>query len=366
MAGPILSADLVRRFPGGPPIEARLALDLGGGEVLGLFGPSGAGKTTILRCLAGLERPDEGRIVAGDEVWLDASRRVAVPPQRRRIGYLPQGYALFPHLSVCDNLAYGIDGLDRRARERRVGELVELLGLAGLEERRPGELSGGQQQRVALGRALARQPLLLLLDEPLSALDAPTREELRLELRRLLERLRIPAIVVTHDRTEALVLADRLAVVVDGRIRQEGPALEVFARPADPDVARIVGADAIAHGVVEASAGGLAVVAIGERRLVAPSELPAGAAVLVTLRPEDVTLVRAVAALAGLSARNRLPGRVVGVEPLGPLVRVRLDCGFELRALVTRDAFADLGVGIGVPLDGVVKASAIHLIPVAA
>ncbi len=364
MARRILSVDLERRYARGPTIAAHFELDLDAGEVLVLFGPSGAGKTTILRCLAGLERPDRGTIVAAGRRWVDVARRIFEPPQTRRIGYLPQGSALFPHLSVAENVAFGVEGRAASERDGQVRSLLALLGLRGLEGRRPAELSGGQARRVALARALARRPLLLLLDEPLSALDAPTREELRLELRGQLERFGTPTVLVTHDRTEALVLADRVAVIVEGAVRQVGATADVFARPADPAVARIVGVDTLVPGTVRSARGGLATVEVGGRELVAVSELAPGSAVLVSLRPEDVLLVPAGHQLDGHSARNRLEGRVVTVEPLGALVRVGLDAGFPLRALVTRQAFEELGAGPGRELVALVKAPAVHLIAV--
>lgn len=364
MARRILSVDLERRYARGPTIAAHFELDLDAGEVLVLFGPSGAGKTTILRCLAGLERPDRGTIVAAGRRWVDVARGIFEPPQTRRIGYLPQGSALFPHLSVAENVAFGVEGHAASERDGQVRSLLALLGLRGLEGRRPAELSGGQARRVALARALARRPLLLLLDEPLSALDAPTREELRLELRGQLERFGTPTVLVTHDRTEALVLADRVAVIVEGAVRQVGATADVFARPADPAVARIVGVDTLVPGRVRSARDGLATVEVGGRELVAVSELAPGSAVLVSLRPEDVLLVPAGHQLDGHSARNRLEGRVVTVEPLGALVRVGLDAGFPLRALVTRQAFEELGAGPGRELVALVKAPAVHLIAV--
>ncbi|MFZ5852945.1 MAG: ABC transporter ATP-binding protein [Chloroflexota bacterium] len=364
MARRILSVDLERRFARGPTIAARFELDLDAGEVLALFGPSGAGKTTILRCLAGLDRPDRGTIVAAGQRWVDVAGGVFAPPQARRIGYLPQGSALFPHLSVAANVAFGVPGHAAPEHDDQIRTLLALLGLRGLERRRPAELSGGQARRVALARALARRPLLLLLDEPLSALDLPTREELRRELRAQLERFGTPTVLVTHDRTEALVLADRVAVILEGAVRQVGPTADVFARPADPAVARIVGVDTLVPGTVRAARDGLATVEVGGRELVAVSDLAPGSAVLVSLRPEDVLLVPAGHQLDGLSARNRLEGRVVAVEPLGALVRVGLDVGFPLRALVTRQAFDELGAGPGRALVALVKAPAVHLIAV--
>jgi molybdate transport system ATP-binding protein len=237
-----LTFDIVRRFRRGPVIRARASWPLEGEQVTVLFGPSGAGKTTLLRALAGLDRPEAGAITFAGETWFDAARRVHVPPQARGVGMLFQEYALFPHLTVAGNVAFGLSGRPRAERRARVEELAASFEIADLLHSRPGELSGGQRQRVALARALAPRPRLLLLDEPLSALDAPTREALRAELRQLLERTGVPAVVVTHSRTEARALGHRLAVIVGGAIRQVGPVEDVLAAPADAEVARAVGA----------------------------------------------------------------------------------------------------------------------------
>jgi molybdate transport system ATP-binding protein len=238
---PFLTAEIERRFAGGAVIRATLEQPIGGFSVTALVGPSGCGKTTVLRCLAGLDAPERGWVTFGDGVWFDAARRINLPPQSRAIGYLFQEYALFPHLTVFENVAFGLERVARTEKRRRVGELIAMLQLGGLEGRFPRQLSGGQQQRVALARTVAPRPRLLLLDEPLSALDAPTRAELRGELRRVLSQWAIPTIVVTHDAVEVRALADQAVVMFEGAIRQRGPVDEIFSRPADADVARIVG-----------------------------------------------------------------------------------------------------------------------------
>lgn len=197
-------------YPRGAVIEGNFRFPLGKRHVIALTGPSGSGKTTLLRCLAGLERPVSGSIRAGDEIWYDSERRIHQSPQQRDIGYLFQEYALLPHLSVANNIGYGLRSLSAAARRTRIGDLLERFHLTGLADRRIREISGGQQQRVALARALARKPRLLLLDEPLSALDAGLRAELRTELDRLLHTLDIPTILVTHERSEADALADEV------------------------------------------------------------------------------------------------------------------------------------------------------------
>jgi molybdate transport system ATP-binding protein len=219
-------------------------------KLVALFGPSGAGKTLTLQALAGLSRPDAGRIVVDGRVLFDSERGIDLPPRERRLGYVFQGYALFPHLSVADNVAFGLHGRPRAERRRRAGEVMERLGLGGLERRRPRELSGGQQQRVALGRALATDPALVLLDEPLSALDLPLRRALRDELRATLADWGAAAVVVTHDFTEAYRLGDRIIVYAGGRVIQSAPRAELLWQPASEAVARVMGLQNVLEGVV--------------------------------------------------------------------------------------------------------------------
>ncbi|MFN8544429.1 MAG: ABC transporter ATP-binding protein [Candidatus Binatia bacterium] len=352
-----LVADFTKTFPSGATVSAALRVDPEAGLVTVLFGPSGSGKTTILRCLAGLERPEQGHVRFGDAVWSDAARGVWCPPQERRVGYLFQDFALFPHLTVAQNVAYGARGAGRA----RMAERLAPFGLAGLERRHPGQLSGGQQQRVALARALASDPCLLLLDEPLSALDAPAREPLRRELRRVLTSCGIPAVVVTHDRVEALTLGDRLVVIIDGHTRQSGPVHEVFTRPADLSVARTVGVETVVPARVVGRSDGLLTVEAGAARLATCDPGGVDGAVFVCIRAEDVMLERG--AEGRTSARNHLAGRVVALAPEGPLVRVTVECGFQLSALVTRPARDDLGLAVGEAITAVVKATAIHVIP---
>jgi molybdate transport system ATP-binding protein len=356
-----LTADFEKRFVGGPVVRAGLQCPTDAFAVTVLFGPSGSGKTTILRCLAGLERPERGTIRCGEETWFEASRGICLPPQRRGIGYLFQEYALFPHLTVAGNVAYGLGGVGEPERGRRLEQMIGLLDLAGLEGRYPRQLSGGQQQRVALARALVRRPRLLLLDEPLSALDTPTREQLRRQLRRLLAELRLPGVLVTHDRLEALALGDRVVVLDRGRVRQSGPVHEVFRKPADLDVARIVGVDTVEPGTVLRAADGLATVAVGPAQVVALAPEPVGGEVYVCVHAEEVILEKGAAAQS--SARNRLTGRIEALHPEGPMVRARIDCGFSLMALVTRQAAEELGLREGEGITARVKAPAIHLIP---
>ncbi len=357
-----LTFDFERRFPRGPTIRARALIPLDGGLVTVLFGPSGSGKTTVLRALAGLDTPDAGTIAHDGETWLDRARGVAVPPQRRRVGLLFQEYALFPHLDVAGNVAYGLHALPRAAREARVREVAARLRIEpSLLERRPAQLSGGQRQRVALARALAPSPRLLLLDEPLSALDAPSREELRGELRRALDAAGVPAILVTHDRVEALALGDRMMVMVEGAVRQVGPVHEVFSTPADVEIARVVGTENVVPVTLARRADGLAVVRAGPVELVGID--PGGLAqdAYACIRAEEIVLEEAPGAPS--SAQNLLAGVVSQRSEEGPLVRIRLDCGIPLVALVTRPSAERLGLVPGRRVAALVKAQAVKLVP---
>jgi molybdate transport system ATP-binding protein len=350
-----LSVDVRKRHAGGPEIAAALRLPLGKHSVTVLFGPSGAGKTTVLRLIAGLDTPDAGSIRCGDEVWYDGARGIRMPPQNRRVGYLSQDYAIFPHLTVRGNVAYG-------ARGWEVQGLLARFDLSDLAERYPRQLSGGQLQRVALARALAAQPRLLLLDEPLSALDAPTRLRMRGDLRQLLAGVQVPAIVVTHDRTEALALGDTIAIMIDGKLRQAGAVDSVFDSPADADVAAAVGVETICPAHVVSRSAGLVTVEIGGAHLVAVDTAGASADVFACIRAESVTIERNPSGNP-TSARNHLPARIVSLIPEGPLARVTLDCGFRLTAIVTRQSEEEMRLQEGEQVTAVVKATSIRIVP---
>lgn len=356
-----IRADFEKTYDGGPSIGISLRLPVGRSHVLVLFGPSGSGKTTVLRCLAGLERPSRGRISFAGETWCDREAGIQASPQARTIGYLFQDYALFPHLTVAGNITYALKSFRATERARRVEKMLQLLQLQGLEDRRPAQLSGGQQQRVALARVLVRQPRLLLLDEPLSALDAPTREQVRGELRGILEGLGIPTICVTHDWVEALALGDEVAVMDKGRLLQVGPPDEVFSRPANADVAAIVGVETVVTGHIADRKDDLVALDVGGVRIWAIEASGRGGEFYLCIRAEDVTLE--MGTRPSSSARNHLAGRVTDIRPAGPVSRITINCGFALSALVTRQAAQDLHLAPGLPVTATVKASAIHLIP---
>ena len=245
--------DLVKVFPGDVYAVNHVSLTIPQGQFVTLLGPSGCGKTTTLNCIAGLEQPDGGRITVGDVVLTDVSRRVILPPERRGLGMVFQSYALWPHMTVYDNLAFGLKlrkvrGPDIRTR---IGEVLDLVGLGALAQRYPFQLSGGQQQRVALARAVVARPRVLLLDEPLSNLDAKVREQARFWLREFQQRLGITTVYVTHDQAEALAISDLVAVMSDGRLLQYAPPHEVYERPISRFVADFIGQTSFLRAVVE-------------------------------------------------------------------------------------------------------------------
>lgn len=354
-----LVATFEKRFAGDATITAGLSLPAGF-SVTTLFGPSGCGKTTVLRCLAGLERPNEGSIRAAGKVWFDSQQKICLTPQQRDIGFLFQDYALFPHLSVIENIAFGLSHCSRHERDQRVAEMVQMFDLKGLESRRTHQISGGQQQRVALARVLVRRPRLLLLDEPLSALDATLREQLRIELRRRLSLFQIPVIVVTHDRVEAIALSDHLVIMEGGQIRQSGPVEQVITRPSDLSVARIVGVETVLVGTILNVQDGLATVQVGRTTLLAVAPTIPAKCVHLCIRGEDVAIQKGPT--GETSVRNHLPAIIQSLTPEGPLVRIGLDCGFDLTALVTRPACTELQLKVGDQVTANLKAPAIHLI----
>jgi molybdate transport system ATP-binding protein len=289
-------------------LELTLAL---GRETFALVGPSGAGKTTILRAVAGLARPERGRIVLNGDVLFDAAAGVSLPPEERRVGFVFQDYALFPHMTVARNVAYG--------SRNGTAELLERFRLAHLAKARPGELSGGERQRVGLARALAREPRVLLLDEPLSALDPHTRAALRLELKGLLDELDLPVLLVTHDFHDAAVLADRVAALTDGRVRQVGTPSELVAAPADAFVASFTGANVLA-GYASSGRDGLTEVALQDGGLVYSVDDASGR-VEVAVYPWDISISREP---PEDSALNHLLGPISSLVVVGNRARVQI------------------------------------------
>jgi molybdate transport system ATP-binding protein len=325
-----LEVRIIKRLPG-------FVLDVewtAGDGVVALFGPSGSGKTLTLQCLAGLVRPDAGRIVVNGHVCFDGATGVDVPPQHRRLGYVFQGYALFPHLTVVENIAFGLREMPRARRTEKTRDVIARLGLEGLERRHPQELSGGQRQRVALARALAIDPDLLLLDEPLSALDLPLRQALRDELRRILGDWGAAAVLVTHDFTEAYRVGDRIVVYEAGCVVQSAPRDELLWRPASESVARIVGIRNVLRGtVLKATHDRIQLRWRGQtlEAVNSPTHayLPApDTPIAFFIRPEYVRLIRKDRGTADVAHHmNRMHGVVVGEDDWGTTwtLRIRLD-----------------------------------------
>lgn len=311
-----------------------VSLDIPTDRVLVVLGPSGAGKTILLETIAGLRPQQAGHIsLAGTDI-------TTLPPERRRIGLVFQDAALFPHLTVADNVRFG-PRASRTAGPDGTSDLLRQLGIEHLADRSPRSLSGGERQRVALARALAIQPRLLLLDEPLSALDQPTREDMRALLQHLLTQLEIPAAHVTHDRDEALSIADDLALIVTGQLRQTGPAASVAAEPADPDVARLLGWSELGHGTADG-----VIARIGQLAL---SDIAGGLSgpVHVFYRPEDVQLSQTT---AETSAGASLTAHVERIVRTRPLARITLGCDPPVAALMLHRDIERLQLTAGNPV----------------
>jgi molybdopterin-binding protein len=309
----------------------------------------------VLRAIAGLERPRHGRIGLDEHVWLDTGLGIDVPPEQRRVGYLPQEYALFPHLSVWRNVAYSLRHASREERRRRAISELDRFGLAARADVRPATLSGGERQRVALARALASSPRILLLDEPLAALDTQSRGSATRELSAVLAAASVPAILVTHDFHEAALLSDRIAIIDGGRLIQTGDAETLAAAPASGFVADFVGAVVMA-GHARPDGGSLTVVELEGGGTVTSTDTGAGP-VAVSVFPWEITLIPATEATHD-SARNRVVGTVQSITTIGNRVRVGLLAGQPIVAEVTQAAADELGLKVGVPVAASWKATA--------
>jgi molybdate transport system ATP-binding protein len=330
--------------------------------VLVVVGESGSGKSTLLRLLAGLATPVGGRIAVDGETWFDSETGVFLPARARAVGHVPQDFALFPHLTSAQNVAFGLQAQRVPARETaaRVHAALERLGVAALAARRPGELSGGQQQRVALARALVLEPKLLLLDEPLSALDVPSRRAIRGELRRLLESLSCATVYVTHQPAEALVFGDTIAVIEDGRLSQSGTRDDLMRRPRSAFAAEFLGVNLLRGKVTGRAPNGLARVSASGGEVLVPHEHEHGEVTMI-VHPRHITLSRERP--AG-SAQNVFEGEVEELlpePPDGSLVRVSLATRPPLVAEVTRESVEALRLAPGERVHASFKASGVSL-----
>jgi putrescine transport system ATP-binding protein len=341
---PLLRIEGVSKTFGNFRAVDRLSLDIGAGEFFALLGPSGCGKTTLLRMLAGFETPDEGRILLG-------GRDIApVLPHERPVNMMFQNYALFPHLSVQDNIAFGLKraGMPRADIDTRVAEMVALVKLGGMEKRKPDQLSGGQKQRVALARSLARRPKVLLLDEPLAALDKKLRESTQQELMELQRRLGMTFIIVTHDQEEAMTMANRIGVMDAGRLQQVAAPRDLYEAPASRWVAEFVGDVNLFDGEVTSREHHRLTIATRDGGVIVaaePRQAVTGPSVTVAIRPEKVKLSRRGAASDAVSSQaiNRLEGVVTDVGYLGgsTVYKVKLDTGATVRSSMANTARLD-------------------------
>ena len=342
-------------------LNVRLALDA---EVLALFGPSGSGKSMTLKLIAGIEKPDSGLVRSGNRTLYDSSARVNQPPQRRHIGYVPQHYALFPHMTALENIAFPLQkglGWSRQRAVERARELLETFGLPALAETLPLRLSGGQQQRVAIARALAGEPEVLLLDEPFAALDAPTREDLREEFRLIQGRLDIPVLLVTHDLEEAATLASRMAVIVDGRIEQSGDTRDVLDHPVSRRVAELIRSRNILAGTVRNDTVQTVPGTIPAGDLI----LPDGANVDVVIRPESIRVLPADA----VNSQNdvRFEGIVTDLIDHGTRIAVLLTVNTKtLEANLSPTESRRLELHPGMPVRIEIHPEDVHVIEVRA
>ena len=335
-----------------------------------LFGRSGAGKSVSLACIAGLTTPEEGYISVNGTVFFDRQKSVNLRPQQRRVGYVTQDYLLFPHLSVVDNIGFGLVGYSRLERTAVVAEALRRVGLVGLEQRKPAELSGGQQQRAALARALVIRPKVLLLDEPFSALDGPTRSYLRRDLQQIQRDLHLPVVFVTHDLAEAYLLADRIAVIDAGRLLQLDTPETVVYRPCNRRVAELTGGSNFFVGEVIGHKTGLSVVRVGRTELaVLPTPLPVGCPVELSIRAERIMLIRKDRVVG--PRENQVEGHIVDelTDGFNHTLFFRIDEGwrlghglYDLEIMLPAYVYERLGVGQHRHWSATIKREAVHIL----
>lgn len=354
----MLLADLRIRYDG---FELELELQVEPGECLALAGPSGCGKTTALRGIAGLVAPRAGRVACGREVWLDVGQRINVPPERRRCGYVFQDYALFEHQRAWQNVAYGLRRHPRSVRRRRAIALLDRFGIADRADARPTQLSGGERQRVALARALAVDPPVLLLDEPLSALDTRTRGEARRVLADAIAAARVPTVLVTHDFEEAALFGSEVAILDAGRVIQRGAAAHLAAEPANSFVADFSGAVVLLGTARPESGGGTVVSLDGGGEIVSTAR--ATGRVAASVYPWEISVD--LPGVPGRSSiRNHVPATVGSVTPLAGRVRIALEGPQPLTAEITEASLKGLGIRRGSAVVASWKAAATRLSPI--
>jgi molybdate transport system ATP-binding protein len=361
MAAGALNVRLRKAFAGGFELDVAFVVRRG---ITILFGASGAGKTTLLDCIAGITLPDSGQVIIGDRALFDSEHRINVPIRSRNIGYVFQDLALFPHLNVESNVAYGLAGVHPQEREQRIGKALDALGIAALRKRRPAQLSGGERQRVALARALVTQPSLLLLDEPLAALDLPIRMKIADDLRRSIQNLTIPVLYVTHSRDEVLMLGERLLVLEQGRVIAQGTPHEVLSAPQSETVAQLAGFENLFDAEVTSlhRDRGTMTCRIGEALEIETPLVRAEPGTKLRLGISAGDILLATSAPVGLSARNILPGKLLSLSQRDAIIVARVDCGVELSVHLTLGARDSLELAPGRQVWVIVKTHSCHLL----
>lgn len=330
----------------------KLSLRIESGEYFVILGPTGAGKTLLMELIAGFHSPDSGKI------RIDEKEVTHLPPEKHDLAFVYQDYSLFPHMSVKKNIEFGMRMKKIRSKEK-LFEIARDLKITHLLDRHPLTLSGGEQQRVALARALVTDPKILLLDEPLSALDPRTQESARELLSTIHKNKKLTVLHITHDQTEARITADRIAIIMEGKLMQVGIPEEIFEKPVDSRVASFVGFENMLNGKVISADRGLLGIEVGEMIIHASGDIEVGNQVHAFLRPENIVLSKTS---AQSSIRNSLQGRVTEVWTLGALVRVKVDCGILLNALITRQSAEEMSILPGVPVYAQFKASSVHVL----
>lgn len=324
-----------------------ISIEVNKGEYFIILGPSGAGKTLLLEIIAGIFVPDSGRI------FMDDRDITFLPPEKRNLAYIPQDYALFPHMKVYDNIAYGLKlrKIPKSEIKKKVREIAEILGISHLLHRKPKTLSGGEAQRVAIARALVLEPELLLLDEPFANLDVQTRAKL-IQMKRWRKKLNFTALHVTHSFEEAVSLGDRMGIMLNGRLIQTGEVREVFEKPKNEEVARFLGFENIIEGTAEGRI-------LKSNGILIELPVEAKGKVRIGIRPEEIIISNEP---IKTSARNEFRAKVMAIEDLGPLIRLTLDIGgIELKAFITRSSLVEMGIKEGKEVYASFKATAIHV-----
>jgi molybdate transport system ATP-binding protein len=354
---------LGKHFKGAGDFKLEITSSIAPGITI-VFGPSGAGKTTLLDCIAGLTIPDSGKVTIGDRILFDSACGINIPVQSRRVGYVFQDLALFPHLTVARNVEYGLAGINRRERRQKSDTMLESFRIAHLRQRKPKEISGGERQRVALARALVTDPCVLLLDEPLAALDAATKSKIIDDLRAWNAAHGIPILYVTHNREEVFALGDRVLILEDGRIIGDGTPHGVMGAPRRESLAQLIGFENIFHAIVTAAHEdrGTMTCRVADSNLELETPLvraDVGSILLVGIRAGDILL--ATVQPTGLSARNIIPGRLLSLDQRDVIVVVQVNCGVEMEVHLTLAARDSLQLQPGREVWLIVKTHSCHL-----